>query len=70
MTEHGEFGCRGCYEDGYAFAMKVAADELQTEAERIKHTRHMDGLGMGWIDGEELLIEMAARLKSYGKHDL
>lgn len=70
MTEHGEFGCRGCYEDGFKAALYVAADDVRTEAERIKHTSHKDGLGMGWIEGEALCVMLATRLQSYAERDL
>jgi uncharacterized ferredoxin-like protein len=47
-----------------ADAIEQAARLLEDAAERIKHTRHVDGLGMGWRDGEDLLKEQAAAIRA------
>jgi cell division septum initiation protein DivIVA len=45
-------------------ALEEAARLLDNAAEEIKHTRHVDGLGMGWLDGEDLLKEKAAAIRA------
>jgi hypothetical protein len=39
------------------------AAELERYAERIKHTSHLDGLGMGWQGGEQLCVLLAGHVR-------
>lgn len=40
----------------------------EDHAERLKHTSHREGLGMGWLAGEELCREIADRIR--GRHSV
>ncbi len=44
--------------------LEQAARIAEEHAERLKHTSHRDGLGMGWQAGEELCREIAARIRA------
>lgn len=43
---------------------EACARAAEAEAERIKHTAHNDGLGMGWQPGEEVAYRIAAILRA------
>jgi hypothetical protein len=45
-------------------ALEQAAKVAEAYAERLKHTSHRDGLGMGWQAGEELCLEIADRIRA------
>lgn len=42
---------------------KRCAAIARNKAEELKHTSHRDGLGMGWIAGEELCEDIAADIE-------
>lgn len=44
--------------------LEQAAQIAELHAERLKHTSHHDGLGMGWRAGEELCLELARRIRA------
>jgi hypothetical protein len=44
--------------------LERAAQIVEEHAERLKHTSHRDGLGMGWQAGEELCRDLSARLRA------
>jgi hypothetical protein len=49
--------------EGFAAGVEHAAKVAEVHAERLKHTNHRDGLGMGWQAGEELCREIAAFIR-------
>ncbi len=50
--------------EGLRAALEQAAKVAEVHAERLKHTSHRDGLGMGWQAGEELCLEIADRIRA------
>jgi hypothetical protein len=50
---------RAAYEQGRADEMERCVAVARLKAEEIKHTRHVDGLGMGWLAGEDLCQQIA-----------
>lgn len=48
----------------YPDATERAAQMAEGYAEWLKHTSHRDGLGMGWLAGEELCREIAEQIRA------
>lgn len=47
-----------------ALAMREAAAKVADCSEQLKHTRHVDGVGMGWQAGEQLARDIAAVIRA------
>ncbi len=57
-------GVQAGHEDGTAAAYERCAELADAEAERIKHTSHKDGLGMGDQYAETACARIAATIRS------